>query len=187
MSENRFVVDLASCTGCQACRIACKDRAGLPDHLDWLRIQADEEGHYPRPTLTYRVVHCFHCQDAPCMEACPVSAIVESEQGRIQIESSLCIGCEACVETCPFGAIVMAPQQPSQGRPAPDVATKCDGCGDEVAKGWDPNCVRACPMRALYHEPSAPSNLGRRVVDREFDNHGIKPRVLYLRRPPVTD
>ena len=55
-----------------------------------------------------------------------------------------------------------------------------DGCADELALGWDPTCVRACPMRALTYSQS--QHRGRRL-DPTFDDHGIGPRVAHWVRP----
>ncbi|MBN1641575.1 MAG: 4Fe-4S dicluster domain-containing protein [Anaerolineae bacterium] len=173
MSRDAFWIDLARCTGCQACRIACKDRAGLPDALDWLRVEAQEGGAYPHPTLTYRVVHCFHCAAPACAAACPTAAIATRPGGWVQIDAALCIACGACVEACPFGAIVLD-----------GAAIKCDGCGDERERGWDPTCVRACPMRALSIAPADALLPERRIPDPTFDDQGIGPAVVYLRRAP---
>ena len=173
MSKAVFVVDLARCTGCLTCSIACKDRAGLADELDWLRVDAHEGGVYPNPTLTYRVMHCFHCEEPSCAHVCPTSAIAKGGDGLVQIEGELCTACGACVEACPFSAMVMC---------ASGTASKCDGCVDEVARGWGPTCVRACPMRALRYGQDAtwPEN---RVADPSFEDHGIGPVVRFLRRP----
>ena len=172
MSERHYVMDLARCTGCQTCSIACKDRASLPDEVDWLRVEAHEGGRYPTPTLAYRVVHCYHCAEPPCVSACPTAAIRQQANGWVQIDPGLCDGCGACVEACPFAAIVIGPG---------GVASKCDGCADEVERGQEPACVRACPMRALGFGPAVPS--GARVRDWAFEDHGIGPAVTYLRRP----
>ena len=173
MNECRFVIDLARCTGCQACSIACKDRAGLPDELDWLRVEAHEGGEYPTPSLYYRVTHCFHCNEPPCADVCPTEAIGQTTDGWIGIDARLCIACEACVEACPFAAIVMQPE---------GHASKCDACADQVSQGWAPTCVRACPMRALHYGPIADTLLEKRTQDQAFDDHGTGPSVLYLRR-----
>ena len=172
MSAPRYVIDLARCTGCQTCSIACKDRADLPDDLDWLRVEAHEGGDYPTPTLYYRALHCFHCAEPPCAEVCPTGAIARQTSQWVQIEAGLCNACGACVDACPFTAIVLLPE---------GVAAKCDGCADEVSRGWVPTCVRACPMRALAYGPAC-ALPERRTEDREFDDHGIGPSVLYLRR-----
>jgi anaerobic dimethyl sulfoxide reductase subunit B (iron-sulfur subunit) len=173
VSRSVFVIDLARCTGCYTCSIACKDRARLPDELDWLRIETDEGGRYPEPTLYHRVVHCFHCDAPRCAEVCPTAAIARESGDLIQIDAELCIACGACVEACPFSAIVMCPE---------GTTCKCDGCADEVALGWDPTCVRACPMRALQYGPSESVQPLNRTRDPTFDDHGIGPAVLYMRR-----
>lgn len=166
-----FTIDLTRCTGCKACLVACKDRAGLPDELDWLRVEAHEGGDFPAPTLLYRVVHCFHCADPACVAACPTGAMARQAGGWVQVAAELCIACGACVEACPFEAVVMGAES----------ANKCDGCVDEIARGWDPTCVRACPMRAL-DGPGTPAQKPGRTVDDTFDDHGIGPSVVYWRR-----
>jgi anaerobic dimethyl sulfoxide reductase subunit B (iron-sulfur subunit) len=174
VSHCQFSIDLARCTGCQACSVACKDRADLPDHVDWLRVEVNEGGSYPAPTLYYRVVHCFHCARPPCVEVCPTGATARGKDGWVQVEAELCIACGACVEACPFSAVAIGPE---------DTASKCDGCVDEVSRGWKPTCVRACLMRALDYAPGASSLPDKRVDDWDFRDHGIGPSVQYLRRP----
>jgi anaerobic dimethyl sulfoxide reductase subunit B (iron-sulfur subunit) len=172
MSDKRFYIDLARCTNCLACQMACKDRANLPDGLDWLRIEARERGRYPRVEVAYYVTHCFHCAQAPCLASCPMQAIVRTAEGWVQVERKRCNGCGNCLAACPFGVIVLSPE----GR-----AFKCDGCADEVALGEDPTCVRACPMRALAYSDQAP-DWPKRVADGAFGDHGVGPRVTYVRR-----
>ncbi len=173
MSRNIFVVDIASCTGCHTCSIACKDRAGLSDELDFLRVEAHEGGLYPEPTLYYRVIHCFHCEEPACAQACPVEAISKEDNDLVVIDSEECTGCGECMEACPFDAMIMLPE---------NVAAKCDGCADEVARGWDPTCVRACPMRALRYERIEDVQMKKRLKDSDFKDHNIGPSVLYLHR-----
>lgn len=174
MSRPVFHIDLARCTGCMTCRIACRDRAGLPDGLDWLWIDACEAGAYPTPTLTYRVRHCFHCAEPACVPACPEGGIARGADGLVVIDKEACTACGQCVEACPFDVIA----------PLPDgTATKCDGCADEVALGWEPTCVRACPMRALSFGPTDPPPRSGRTPDPDFDDAGIGPAVRYWRRP----
>ena len=173
MNHSFFVIDVPRCTGCQACSIACKDRADLPDALDWLRVEAHEDGTYPNVTLAYRVVHCFHCAEPPCTEVCPTAAIAQGDDRRVQIDGELCIACGACIEACPFAAIVMGPE---------GTASKCDGCADEVARGWDPTCVRACPTRALQFGPVEDAWPEGRVADPTFEDHSIQPAVRHMQR-----
>ncbi len=172
MSDALYLIDLARCTGCGACSIACKDRAGLPDDVDWLRVETHEEGAFPSPTLTYRVTHCFHCATPSCAEVCPTAAMAKRGDEWVLIDTELCIACGSCVEACPFAAVTI-----QDG----GIATKCDGCADQVAQGWSPTCVRACPMRALHYGPPERVVPQRRVPDPAFEDHGIGPSVRYLR------
>ncbi len=182
-----FVIDLARCPGCQTCRVACRDRAPFADDADLLRVEVHEGGAYPDTTLMYRVVHCFHCAKPACADVCPTQAISRQENGLVALDENACIGCGACVEACPFGAIAML---------AEGVAAKCDGCYDELAQGWDPTCVRACPMRALRYEPVASEclsgnasedtrlTLGSRVCAGQRHRHQQPGRVV---QSPHTD
>jgi anaerobic dimethyl sulfoxide reductase subunit B (iron-sulfur subunit) len=180
MTTLHFQIDLARCVGCKACSVACKDRAALPDDLDWLRVEAREGGAYPKPTLVYHVIHCFHCADAACVASCPTGAMAPNEEGRVLVDADTCIACGACIEACPFEAVLMGPL---------GVASKCDGCADEVARGWQPTCVRACPMRALGYgglpgdgQIAAWTPASARIEDATFDDHAIGPAVTYWRR-----
>ncbi|BEA04609.1 hypothetical protein VEE15_45920 [Escherichia coli] len=166
---NRFVVaEPLWCTGCNTCLAACSDvhkTQGLQQHPRLALAKTS--------TLTAPVV-CHHCEEAPCLQVCPVNAISQRDDA-IQLNESLCIGCKLCAVVCPFGAIsasgsrpVNAPAQyvfqaegslkdgeenaPTQHallRWEPGVQTvavKCDLC-DFLPEG--PACVRACPNQAL--------------------------------------
>ena len=79
MSQRKFIVDTGRCIGCNACSVSCKDRAGLPDELDLLRVERIESGSYPDVDMFFRVKHCFHCENPPCIDSCPVEAISKLE------------------------------------------------------------------------------------------------------------
>jgi len=174
MSERVFVIDLARCTGCQTCSVACRDRADVPDDMALLRIETTESGTYPNPDLTHRVMHCFHCGQPACVDACPTGAIWKQSGGLVTLEAGQCIGCGGCLEACPFHAVVLLPT---------GVAAKCDGCADELAAGWDPTCVRSCPMRALRYAAPATLRLEGRMLEAALRDHSAEPAVAYLCRP----
>ncbi len=163
-----FIIDISRCTGCYACAVACRDRADLAGDVIWLRVPLEERGAYPAISFNYRPTHCWHCDDPACLPVCPVEAVTRNELDLVQIDTEVCIGCGACIEACPFGAVTLVAE----------VASKCDGCADELAAGLRPTCVRACPMRALEYG-SLDVQLVQKKPDAAFDDHGIGPAVRY--------
>lgn len=151
-----FYVDIAACTGCKACQIACKDRSHLPVGVNWRRVFEYSGGEWakegelmvPNGLYTYFISSaCMHCEKPLCMEVCPTKAISKREDGIVLIDPNRCIGCRYCQWACPYGA----PQfDHDKG-----VMTKCDFCVDLQAKGDNPVCVDACPSRALDYGPLA--------------------------------
>jgi anaerobic dimethyl sulfoxide reductase subunit B (iron-sulfur subunit) len=178
MKDHLFVIDLARCTGCMTCVIACADRAHRPVALAWLQVEQIERGQWPEVSLVYRAVHCFHCAQPSCMAACAPEAIQIGAGGIVEIDARLCTGCGNCLAACPFDAITLSPE---------NTASKCDACVDEQAAGLDPTCVRACPMRALSLGTSRETAVhqgGQRVAAFASQSDATQAAVLYLRRPP---
>jgi anaerobic dimethyl sulfoxide reductase subunit B (iron-sulfur subunit) len=70
---------------------------------------------------------------------------VDTEDGTVQFDDSLCIGCQYCVSACPYG-------NPQYIRELM-VVHKCDACKPWRALGEQPACVAACPARALDFGP----------------------------------
>jgi anaerobic dimethyl sulfoxide reductase subunit B (iron-sulfur subunit) len=144
-----FYVDLASCTGCKACQVACKDKNDLPPGVRWRRVVEVSGGGWVRRgeawlhhTATYFLsTACHHCERPICVEVCPTKAITQRADGIVLIAEARCIGCRYCEWACPYGA--------PQFDPARGVMTKCDYCVDEVEQGKPPACVQACTMRVL--------------------------------------
>jgi anaerobic dimethyl sulfoxide reductase subunit B (iron-sulfur subunit) len=144
-----FHVDLASCTGCKACQIACKDRNGLSAGVLWRRVVEVSGGGWRKSgdawhqdIVTYFVsTSCNHCERPICIEVCPTRAISQRADGIVTIDGGKCIACRYCEWACPYGA----PQLDE----ARGVMTKCNLCVDDVDDGQAPACVRACQMRVL--------------------------------------
>lgn len=165
-------MDIGRCIGCNTCSVSCKDRAGLPDELDLLRVERNESGKYPHVDMFYRVIHCFHCEDPPCLEACNSKAISKNEDGFVLLDESKCNGCGSCSDVCPFESIIEL---------LGNIFMKCDGCYDEVVKGLDPTCVRACLTRALsFKTLDEIESIDR--IEEDFNDHGIGPAVIYLKK-----
>jgi len=147
-----FYVNLADCTGCKACEIACKDRKDLPTGVRWRRVYdygggewiKDGDQFVPSGVFNYFVsTACMHCEKPICMEVCPASAISKRDDGIVVINPEQCIGCRYCSWACPYGA--------PQFNEVAQVMTKCDFCVELQTVGQNPACVDACPYRALEY------------------------------------
>jgi Fe-S-cluster-containing dehydrogenase component len=150
----------------------------LPDEVDCLRIEATEEGAYPRPRVRFRPIHCFHCENPACVQVCPAAALSRTEDGFVLLDRAECVACGKCVQACPYDAVAVLPD---------GSAVKCDGCVTEIAMGRDPVCVRACPMRALRYDAPGELSVERLEPDDGFDPHDHRPRVLFLTHRHVDD
>lgn len=150
-----FYVDIARCTGCKACQVACKDKSNLPIGVRWRRVFQYEGGEWvqqqdgqmvPSSVYAYFVSSaCAHCESPICAEVCPSKAITKREDGIVLIDYDKCIGCRYCSWACPYGA----PQFDEDA----GVMTKCNMCYDLVDQGERPACVEACPYRAMDFGP----------------------------------
>jgi len=106
-----------------------------------LRVQTVEYGAYPNVTRQFVPTLCQHCEDAPCIPACPTAAIGQNDSGIVTIDGEACVGSGACVSACPYGAIYIDEET--------QTANKCDLCQDRVGEGELPACVATCPTDAI--------------------------------------
>lgn len=126
-----LVVDETKCTDCRICQLVCSARYTGSYRPALSRIQ---KGAGIIPDTTYTRV-CRQCSDAPCVEACPVDALVMTDAGIVNLDLDLCTGCEACVDECPYDAIWVNDED--------EKAFKCDLCGGK------PECEERCPVEAI--------------------------------------
>ena len=138
-----WVVDTRRCFGCHGCEVACKAENDVPlGHFIRQTIYHDFE---PKPGKVARIMvpmACQHCEDAPCIKACPCGAMHKGAGGTVQVDYNACSGHAACKEACPYGAIYIDP--------VANQAVKCHNCTHRVDEGMDPACVSTCPSGALY-------------------------------------
>jgi molybdopterin-containing oxidoreductase family iron-sulfur binding subunit len=106
-----MVVDLDRCIGCWTCAVACKQENNVPEGLYYLRILTvggdgidKPAGTFPDLSLAYQSTNCFHCDNPPCVKACPVAATYKRPDGIVAVDYDRCIGCRYCVAACPYGA-----------------------------------------------------------------------------------
>lgn len=149
MKRLSFYFDSSACSGCKTCQMACKDKNDLGPGQVWRRVYEVTGGGWKKRDTTWHQdvfaynlsMSCNHCEDPICVKNCPTKALGKREDGIVQIDQSLCIGCKYCAWVCPYGA--------PQFNPDKGVMGKCDFCADYIDQGKNPSCVDACPMRAL--------------------------------------
>ena len=115
----------------------------------------------------------MHCENAPCVEVCPVKASYYRPDGIVMMNYDRCIGCRYCEIACPYGGRAFNwkeftepnPAVPTWGQPEVPrrprgVVEKCSFCYQRIDRGLalgltpgvddqaTPACVVACQTRA---------------------------------------
>ena len=175
-----FVHHNVDCIGCRACEIACKDKNGLAPGPRFRRVMYVEGGHYP-DVFAYKVnMSCNHCADPACLPTCPTGAIWKrADNGVVDIDSTLCIGCRRCEAACPYGA--------PQWDPTEHIVKKCNMCIDELEAGRKPYCVMACMMRVLDIGPIDALRAGTYPTTAVGPGDRVTGQVKDMANPALTD
>lgn len=124
-------MDLASCSGCRVCELACSVGRYNVFSPERSRIRVTRE----EPGIDIPVF-CFQCRNTPCAAVCPIGAITNPE-GIVKVNGQTCTGCGLCVEACPYGAMTIDPVS--------SVAINCDLCDG------NPKCVAWCPIQIIRY------------------------------------
>ena len=109
-----MVIDQQRCVGCGACTLACKAENNTPGDINWCDKITETTGTFPNVSFEYISTMCNHCDNAPCVTACPTRAMYKSPEGLTLHDPDKCIGCKACIVNCPYGVISFNWLQPHQ-------------------------------------------------------------------------
>jgi molybdopterin-containing oxidoreductase family iron-sulfur binding subunit len=143
-----MAIDLARCTGCQACVTACYAENNIPTigeqeilkgrELTWMRIERYWEGGEDPgsiPSARFVPMLCQHCANAPCEPVCPVYAAYHTADGLNGQVYNRCVGTRYCANNCPYKVRYfnwykyndMAWPEPLQLQLNPDVTVRARG------------------------------------------------------------
>lgn len=176
MQVKGFIFDYAQCVGCHACITACYVENKTEPPIGWRQVYTFNSKRIPLAGYIHLSIACNHCDEAPCMKACPARAYTRDEQtGAVLHHSERCIGCRYCTWACPFDAPKYNDKK--------GVIEKCNLCNHRVVDGFDPACANLCPTGALsfdlIEQDSSDSSIG-------ITNRAIRPKIKTL-RPEVVE
>lgn len=161
------VIDHTRCIGCHACTTACKSENEVPLSVTRTYVKYVDVGVFPEARRSFQVTRCNQCANAPCVTACPTTAMFKREDGIVDFDKSICIGCKACIAACPYDAIFINPEDNS--------AEKCNFCAHRIDSGLEPACVVVCPTQAIL--------VGDMNDTESYVSHLINRSPVNVRRP----
>jgi Fe-S-cluster-containing dehydrogenase component/formate-dependent nitrite reductase membrane component NrfD len=154
------VIDHTRCIGCHACTTACKSENEVPLSVTRTYVKHVDVGEFPNTRRAHQVTRCNQCTHAPCVTACPTTAMFKRADGIVDFDKSICIGCKACMAACPYDAIFINPED--------HAAEKCNFCAHRIDMGLEPACVVVCPTEAiLIGDMHDPASKVAQIVNRE--------------------
>jgi Fe-S-cluster-containing dehydrogenase component/formate-dependent nitrite reductase membrane component NrfD len=173
-----FIIDNRKCIGCHACTVACKTENQVPIGVNRTWVKYVEKGRFPNTRRYFQVTRCNHCENPPCVEICPVTAMFQRRDGIVDFDPEACIGCKACMQACPYDAIYIDPER--------HTAAKCNYCAHRTEVGLEPACVTVCPEQAIIagdlENPysNIAQLLDRHTVRVRSPEKGTKPKLYYI-------
>lgn len=176
-----MVVDLRRCVGCQACTVACamENRTPLGEFRTSVNDFETLEQGKPRKILLPAL--CNHCDNPPCVPACPAKATFRRADGLVLVDPQRCVGCGYCVLNCPYSARFL--------NRATRSADKCSLCAHRLDAGLLPACVETCIGKArTVGDANDPASAAAKLLAEHKavtlePKAGAKPQVFYIGLP----
>ena len=169
-----YAFNISRCKGYMDCVAACVKENNLDrkSKTQYIRIFEMEPGQLdptsgegkffhevPVPKKFYMGVQCFHCENAPCIKACPTKATWMEPDGIVVIDYDWCIGYRYCLAACPYWGrrfnwgephvpkeeITVKQHYLGNRMRMKGVMEKCTFCVQRTRQGKLPACAEACP------------------------------------------
>ncbi|WP_457573157.1 sulfate reduction electron transfer complex DsrMKJOP subunit DsrO [Desulfolithobacter sp.] len=174
------------------------------DEIKWIWLMEyenvfPEHSHYfkNKELMDHEVlVMCNHCDNPPCVRACPTRATFKNKDGIVAMDYHRCIGCRFCMAACPYGARSFNWRNPrdfieNYNREFPSrmrgVVEKCNLCAERVALGKQPACVETCgdTKAMIFGNLNDPDSEIRQVLKANYTiqrkpSLGTHPSVFYI-------
>jgi len=170
------------CIDCELCVEACRLTNNVPEYgwrtmiLERVDTKAVDQQRQFMPIL------CNHCNNPPCVRACPTKATYKDKQtGIVKMANYKCIGCKTCMVACPYDARYFNEEK--------HAIDKCDFCWESrLSKGIKITaCAEACPAEVrIFGDLSDPNSEVYKIVHQMGKavwvlkpETGAKPNVFY--------
>ncbi|MDH5380936.1 MAG: 4Fe-4S dicluster domain-containing protein [Cyclobacteriaceae bacterium] len=210
-----YAFNISKCQGYMDCVNACvqENNQDRNSQMQYIRIHehqngqinfdlADDDFYHEVPAAGHFYIgtQCFHCENPPCVEVCPVKATWKEKDGIVVIDYDWCIGCRYCMAACPYDGRRFnwaTPEIPTEEINKDQhylgnrlrkkgVMEKCTFCIQRSRKGNNPACVDACPTGArIFGNLLDPNSEIRWVLDnkkvfRLKEDLGTEPKFWYF-------
>jgi len=191
-----MVIDLRKCNGCQSCVVNCQQANGWSAHEPWRQVPERELKTGSTWRRLFMPSSCMHCANPPCQEVCPSGATYQRDDGIVDIDPALCLGCGYCVVACPYEARIIASDRGPAG--VSGTCVKCNFCRPKLDAGLaagllpgvdpeaTPACVNACLPGAMHfgdaNDPQSTVSqlLREHPTHRVHEGLGTEPALHYI-------